>query len=75
MAQARVVQHETVEVGVVGVEHVRVVQRVEVIHIRRDLDFVRDAVLDDGAKGVGGVAFGEREFRVPVGHGFWTDED
>lgn len=53
VAQAGVVQHEAVEVGVVGVEQIGLVEGVEIVHVCRYLHFVRDSVLHDRAEGVG----------------------
>lgn len=66
VAQAGVVQHEAVEVRVVGVEMARRVQGVVVFDERADFHLVRDAVFNYSAEGVLGCAGRERELRVPV---------
>ena len=75
MAEPGVEQHKGVEVGVVGCECSRLVQRVVVLHKRADLQLVADAVLDDGAEGVGGRAGRQGKLGVAVCHRFGADED
>lgn len=75
VAQARVEEHEDVEVGVVGRKVARFVHGVEVVHKGGDLHAAADAWLDEAAERVDGCAFGEREFGFAVGHRLRSDED
>ena len=74
VAQPGVKEHKAVKVGVKGVEGLRPVQGVVVLHVRRHLQLVRDAVLDDGAKRVARRPLRQGELRVPVEHRFRPDE-
>ena len=68
-------KHKAVKVRVVRVELTRLVEGVVVLYEGGDLEGVGEAVLDDGAEGVGWCAFRERELVFTVSHRFWTDED
>lgn len=68
-------QHETVKVGVKGLEVIRFVHRVVILDERRDLHVVADAVLNNAAKWIRGCALGQRKLVVSVRHAFWPNED
>lgn len=67
-------EDEAVKVGVKGLEEARFVQGVVIFDEGGNFHHRADAVFDDGAEWVGGGTFGEREFRVAVGHAFGTDQ-
>lgn len=69
------VEHEAVEVGIVGVEMACGVEGVVVFDDSADFHLMRDSVFNDGAEGVLGPAWREREFGVAVCHAFRADED
>ena len=72
MAQPGVEEDEAVEVRVVGVEVLCGVEGMEVFDVGADFELVLDE-LENGAEGIGGRAFREREFGVPVEHGLGAD--
>lgn len=75
VAQTRVEAYDGVEVRVEGAEMLRVVERVEVIHVGADLHLATKAIFDDGTEGVGRSSRREGEFVVAVCHAFGADED
>ena len=74
MAQTRVEEHHTVQVGVEWLEVVGLVHRVEIVHVSCDLHLSAQSVFHDPSKGILGRSLWEREFFVPVGHAFRPDE-
>lgn len=74
MAQTRVEEHHTVQVGVEWLEVVGLVHRVEVVHVSCDLHLSAQSVFHDSSKGIFGSPLREREFFIPVGHAFRSDE-
>lgn len=75
MAEARVEEHEAIEVGVIGLEEARRVEGVVVFDKGADLHLVADPALDHGAEWVPRRALRQRQLRVPVHHAFGPDED
>jgi hypothetical protein len=67
--------HDCVEVGVERSEVLSIVQCVEVFDVGADLHLTSEAVLDNGAEGVGWCARRERELCVTASHALRTNED
>lgn len=75
VTQARVEEHEAVQVRIEGLEVLGVVHGVEVVDIGGDLHLAAEAVLGDTAERVGRGALWERELGISVRHALRSDED
>lgn len=75
MTKTGVEEHETVEVWIVWVEQVGLVERMEVFDVGGDLHLVPYSVFDDCSEWIFWGPFWQREFSVPICHGFRTNED
>ena len=75
VAQTRVEEHHTVQVGVEWLEVVGLVHRVEIVHVGCDLRLSAKSVFYDSSKGILGRSLWKWEFFVPVGHAFRSNED
>lgn len=75
MAQARVKEHEAIEVRVERLEESSLVESVVVFHKGTHLDLKADPPFDHGSERVLRRARRQRELRVPVHHTFGPDKD
>lgn len=75
MAQARVEEHEAIEVRVEGLEEVGLVKGVVVFHKGADLYLEADPPFDHGSERVPRRALGQWKLRVPVRHAFGPNEN
>jgi len=75
VTEARMEKHKAIQVRIKWPKVLRLIHRMEVIHVSSDLHLSTETILNDSAEGIFRCALWKRELAVPIGHTLRSDED